>query len=340
MRVALCSVWMVLACAVQLGAVGQLVIGTRDSGPALWAERGEVSDDAQRAVLDALSWEPACFEVTVSEGDGGQGSGCDAVVRFVTPMPCGDAAVDGVVLEWFKARDAAGALIEVDAPAVVVVQSLHPQRVVSRAVARGLSMRGLHGLVVTLPGFGPRGDAAWRGWHPGVSALVHGAMGVADVRRSLDAAAALPGVVPGRVALAGVSMGAMASAVVAGLDDRAAFVALFMAGADLPRLLAEGQQDAAMLREQLVASGAMERVRVVLPTIEPATVAGRWPARGVWLVSARFDQVVPTACTRRLIEAGGLPADRVVWVNGNHYNGVLGLPAWSAWLSELIRQTR
>jgi hypothetical protein len=308
----------------------------RDSGALGW---GSSEEPAQQAILQAITWEPVSFEVTVEPGDGGYGGGSDAVVRFMSPRPTGDAALDTVVLEWFRGRDEKGNPLDRPCPAVLIVQSLHPQRAVARALARGLSTRAVHALVLTLPGFGPRDDARWAGWHPGVSAMVHATMGVADIRRSLDAVSALPGVEQHRIGAAGVSMGAMALAVSAGLDDRATFVALFLAGADLPTVLREGQHDASLLREELEASGAMRGVERVLPLIEPATLAPRWPPRKVWLVTARFDQVVPPVCTQRLIKAGDLPEDRVIEINGNHYNALLGVPAWSAWLAQRATET-
>src|SRR5690606_14695876 len=148
-----------------------------------------------------------------------------AVVTFPSPRPRGDARQNRVAMAWFAARDEHGQVIE--APAVVVVHSLHPAMPFATAVARNLSGRGIHVFVLHLPGYGLRshGDPA-----AVLHALLHPRQSVAEVRRARDAVAALPNIRRGEIGVVGISLGGFAAAAAASIDGAFDPVVLVLSG--------------------------------------------------------------------------------------------------------------
>lgn len=286
--------------------------------------------DAQQH-LTALVWEPEAFEITCTTRNAGD---ADAVVYFPSPKPAGDEALDRVAMWWYAARDAQGQMI--DAPAVVLVHTLHPRMVISRGIARALAAEGLHAFVVQLPGYGLRRDDQWR--NAGVAAIEHAAQGVADVRRAADAAAALPHVADGPIALVGTSLGGFVAATAASIDGRFEPVFLVLSGGDAATVMREGRMDARFLRMAMNREGHDdEQIAALLDPVEPLYLAHRLDPAETWLVSASQDTVVPRKCSDALAQRIGLAPDHRVMLNANHYTTSLLLPGIVQMISTTVK---
>lgn len=278
-------------------------------------------DATARAMLADLVWEPGTFRVT--REDPPRGSGVHAILSFASPRPRGLANQDRVTLQWYAARDESGAVVE--APAVLLVHSMHPDLLLARMIARGLSAKGVHAFVIEMPGYGRRVDQPRRAL--GVTALLHGRQGVADIRRGRDVIAALRQVEEGRVSIEGTSMGGFAAATAAALDGAFDRVFLVLTGGDAFDAISQGHKDAAVLRASMARAGyADEKLRALLAPIEPLPLAHRLDPARTLLFSARHDTVIRPRNADRLAESIGLPADRHVRFDGNHYSALLLLP--------------
>lgn len=311
-------------------------------------------DDPQvQAILDGMAWEPGEFEVRCTSTPG---LAYDALVRFDSPFPSGDQWVDKVVLAWYAARDEDGQVIE--APAVLVVHSLHPKMVVADQIARVFAGQGLHTFVIHLPGYGlrtvnpgggqggdPSGDRRIRlradpgnsGINPGVTALEHGRQAVADCRRARDAIAALPNIKPGPIALQGTSLGGFVAATAGALDGAFDPVVLLISGADGYRTLQEGLHDAMFLRIALEKRGYTgQTLRKLLAPIEPLHVAHRLDPDRTWLISAKQDLTIPRFSSDALAEAIGLDDKHRLWLGTNHYTTLVVLPTITRRMSHII----
>lgn len=277
------------------------------------------SPEAQ-AMLDAIIWQTGSFEVKLdARGDGD----ADALAWFASPHPNGDPAQDDVAMLWFAAKDDTGQRIE--APAVLVVHSLHSQMVVGKAIARALRQRGYHAFLVQLPGYGNRRSAD--GSKPGIVTLEHAEQAVADVRRARDAIAALPDVLPGPIALQGTSLGGFVASVAGAVDGAFDPVVLVLSGADSYHVMTEGKRDAAAVRQWLQRKGYDDtRLRALCARLEPATLAHRLSAARTWLYSARYDTVVPRASSLAMAKAAGLAEQNHIWLPGDHYTAAVMLP--------------
>lgn len=294
-----------------------------------------VADESQAAqsVLKTVTWQPTDFTVRVQPSAGGD---YDAVVTFPSP-PIGEAdngPARSARLRWFAARDATGQLTE--APAVLVVHTLHPQMIIGDMIARSLAHQGVHAFVIELPGYGLRRDPRRV---PGLVALEHGAQAVAEVRRARDAIAVLSGVREGSIALQGTSMGGFVAAVAGALDGAFDPVLLLLAGADGFGVLRDGEADAARLRARAHEAGfADDELRDMLDAMDPQHVAHRLDPRRTWLFTARDDQVVPRRHSDLLAERIDLPEAHHIQLAGNHYTSLLTLPGVATRMVQLIKQ--
>lgn len=278
--------------------------------------------DAAAAVA-RFAYDPAAFTVRNDDRAGGL---FDAAVRFPSPRPVGDEAIDTVVMDWRKARGEGGQLRDGPAPAVIVIHSVQPQLVVGRSLAYQLANRGVHAFVLHLPGYGGRLPAGER-WTP-VRAIERGPQGVADARRAYDAVAALPGVDGDRVSLVGVSLGGFVAALTTSVDPEPwRRVWLIASGADIEGALTDGERDAARVARWLAAAGYTgDRLEALLADIEPAPLLHRLDAADTHLVRPTADRVIPPASYDTLIDAAGLPPTNVHEIEANHYTLMLALP--------------
>lgn len=276
------------------------------------------SPDAQ-SMLEDLGWAPGPFRVFCT-AEGGE-----VRVYFPSPRPRRGPADPGdiVTLEWHVARDDAREPIE--APAVVVIHTIHPDMPIGRAVARGLAQRGFHAFMLQMPGFGERWQAEDdRPEH--FMPRLHQA--IADARRARDAVAVLPHVKSGPIAIQGTSLGGVVAANAAALDNAFDPVLLVITGGDLRTIVETGHGDAAFLRWRLERGGITgDRLADMCRRLEPNRIAHRLDPKRTWLFTAENDIVIPPACSDALAAAIHLPDDHRITVPGNHYTVLTRMPA-------------
>jgi dienelactone hydrolase len=280
---------------------------------------GVDSNQDARECLANLSWKPTEFPVHLEAAE----PGCGAwLVRFPSARPIGNSTNDLVAMEWFAARDAAGAMRQ--APAIVVVHESGRRMTVGRLIARGLSTEGLHAFLLHLPGYGARRVAE----RPPVERLLPALQqAIADVRRARDAVVALPMVDSTVVGLQGTSLGGFVTATVAGLDHGYDRVFILLAGGNLHDVVLSGAKDAAKTRSKLAEAGVtIEQIKKLARQIEPLRLAHRITPAETWLYSGEFDDVVPPSCSRALAQAAELPNGHHIEMPVNHYSGIIYLP--------------
>lgn len=150
---------------------------------------------------------------------------------------------------------------------------------------------------------------------------------VANLRRIVAWASALPAVDPDRVGILGVSRGALGTALAAQIDPHLSTV-LVLGGADLAGLFKTSRLGIveAMRRQETARAGgslerAVEKARGVLKDVDPATRAGRLDPGRTVLINARWDRIIPrdqALALRRT--AGDAPQ---FWLPSGHYASLL-----------------
>lgn len=243
------------------------------------------------------------------------------VQTFPSPLPTGDAVNDRVTVRAFLPGDRPGPY-----PTIVLLHYLGAgdDRFERRAAAR-LARRGFASVLVHLPYHLERTPAGRRSGElavvPDVARLrMTLAQSVLDVRRTLDWIQTRPEFQSREIGIAGVSLGAIIAAGVAGTDPRVNPCAFLLGGIDVAHLLWNSSRVSAQ-RDALRGQGwTEERVSGVLRDVEPATYLRPQPGRLSLVLRAQFDTVVPSRCTETLITALGDPS--VVTLATGHFGGV------------------
>lgn len=153
---------------------------------------------------------------------------------------------------------------------------------------------------------------------------------VAGRRALLDWAAARPEVDPDRMMAFGISMGGILTSLYVACEPRLHSAVIALAGGDVPAIIRSstegrlGEYWAAKRAETGLDDDALEAaLRAAMPS-DPLAMARAVDPRRVFMVTTRFDEVVPPRFQERLWEAFGRPA-RYDLPTG-HYSGITYLP--------------
>jgi len=280
--------------------------------------------------LNGLRWKPGKFTVECEAATENEG---DLLVRFPSPIDSGDSVNDRVSMEWYAARNTETRPVQ--ARAVIIVHESGRGMTVGRIFARGLNARGLHTFLIHLPGYGARYTAAANRPERILDSMKQA---VADVRRARDAAIALPLVQSDVVGVQGTSLGGFVTSTAAGLDTAFHRVFILLAGGNLHDVVLQGKRDAAKVRQRLESIGVTpDQIRSLARPVEPLRLAHRLQPQSTWLYSGRYDDVVPPACSKALVEAAKLPQEHHIELAADHYSGVLYLPLVINRIAELMQ---
>jgi dienelactone hydrolase len=310
----LIAVLLLLAAILNASAAELVTIAARDT----LQPHEDASADATAALVD-LTWKPAAFEVTladVAESDH------QAVIRFPSAISTRDEINDRVALLWHKPPDDDS---PTPRPAIVVVHESGSAMPVGKLFAKAFAAKGFHSFLIHLPNYGLRRRDGVK--PDGERFLLAMRQAIADVRRTRDAVAVLPGVDPQRIGLQGTSLGAFVASTTAGMDHGYQAVFLMLSGGDLYRMLQTGEKEAAELRRRLERSGySGEKLRDLLHVVEPTRLAHRVDPEHTWLYTAEQDLVVPLENALIYKRAAKLDDAHHVRLWGDHTSTILYFP--------------
>jgi dienelactone hydrolase len=155
---------------------------------------------------------------------------------------------------------------------------------------------------------------------------------VIDAQRGIDWLTAQPGVDPGRIAVSGISMGAIVGSVVIGVDRRVQAGAFVLGGGDLAGILFESTEKSIIrIRQRIqeqqsdMSDAALKAmVAEALRGVDPLSYAKRVDPRRVLLITAVFDEVIPQRFGDLLWRRMGKP--ELVRIPTGHYTAGLYFP--------------
>lgn len=194
-----------------------------------------------------------------------------------------------------------------------------------RALGEGLVARGIAAAILTLPYHLSRTPPGKRSGElavvPDVAKLrATIAQSVLDVRRSLDFLDSRPEFTKAPRGISGISLGALVAALSYGVDPRLTHAAFVLGGADFAGLV-YGSSRVQPQREALRRQGITEeKLRAELKDVEPLTYLPRETPGTTFLISAKYDTVVPGENSEALARALGEP--RRVRIDTGHYGGI------------------
>ncbi|MBI5595689.1 MAG: alpha/beta hydrolase [Elusimicrobia bacterium] len=235
-----------------------------------------------------------------------------------SPWPANDTVWGRLVVPKGRARPPAVLLLPIMAA---------PNAWIEERFARELSRRGLAAMWIEMP------TQFRRRPHPSMPSgqgflarspkrlAANFRQAVADARRSLDVLEAEPEVDGSRLAVLGVSLGALVGSVAFASDPRPLAAVFCLGGADFTDLVYRSEMTGPLLKQLgLDPAELVKEWRGLDPLELP-----RGRERPVTLVNARSDKVIPPENGRRLAEA--FPGATQLWVPGGHYTAILHM-AW------------
>lgn len=151
---------------------------------------------------------------------------------------------------------------------------------------------------------------------------------ILDARRALDVLAARPEADPQRVALFGISLGAIVGSTVYTVDPRPSFGFFLLGGADFPSLLMQSSMTRPFVKRLGVGE---DQVRAAWAAMDLGARREENRGKAALLVNARWDDVVPRDNALKL--AFAFPDAEQLWVPGGHYSAIvhlLWLPRWAS----------
>jgi dienelactone hydrolase len=214
-------------------------------------------------------------------------------------------------------------------PAVIVLDILAGNAVVSTMVADTLARQGVAALMIRMAYYGERRppETDRRRIESDPPLLLDAmAQTVTDIGRAAAWLRSRPEVDPGRIGLCGTSLGAFAAALAAGVYGGAfPRVLLVMGGGDVADVIWNGRETAKARAKLEAADWTQERLARELVPVDPLTWAARVPRGSVQMINGTRDDVVSPANARKLREALGGAA--IQWYDAGHYTMAAYAPA-------------
>jgi pimeloyl-ACP methyl ester carboxylesterase len=154
---------------------------------------------------------------------------------------------------------------------------------------------------------------------------------VIDARRVLDWALTRQEIDGNRIALVGMSHGALVGSLLTAVEPRIRAAALLLGGGNLAGVIRDSDQsslerirDSVIAEEGLTRESFYESVAPTLEDVDPLTYAALVSPRKVLMINARFDRVIPRPYVESLWRAFGRP--ELVWLPSGHYTAGLFSP--------------
>jgi cephalosporin-C deacetylase-like acetyl esterase len=194
-----------------------------------------------------------------------------------------------------------------------------------RSLASELARRGIASALMTLPYHLTRTPPGMRSGQlaiePDVARLkLTTIQSVLDVRRSIDYLATRPELDVSRLGISGTSLGALVTALSFAVDSRIQYAAFLLGGADFANILWNSSR-VVLQRDALRRQGyTEEKLAKELTDIEPLTYLPQRKEGHTFIISAKFDTVVPKQATDELVAA--LPDPKVLYLETGHYGGI------------------
>ncbi len=303
---------MTRACLITLGLLVPVSILTAIEPAAV--EVKLQADDAKHKIPEQFRLESHSFPAKVTPKYELKYSGVEvSTVTFPSPVQTPHEINNTVHCEYFRPKK------EGKFPAVLVLDVLDGQQVVSRGEAMWLAMHDVAAVVVVLPYYGPRRPT--EGKHrllvPDVDQSVQNVrQAVLDCRRAVAWMGSRPEIDANKLSLLGTSLGSLIGALVIASEPNLRSGCLLLGGGGLVDAFYDHPK-AAILSQSLKAIGITKEVlRKKIDPVDPLTYATCLKGKDLLLIAASRDDVVSPEAMKRFWEASGKP--KIVWVDATH----------------------
>ena len=197
-------------------------------------------------------------------------------------------------------------------------------RNVERAMGQEFNRRGIAAVLMTLPYHLERTPPGVRSGElaiqPDVTQLRTTMLqSLQDTRRAIDYIQTRPEFQHDKIGITGLSLGAIVTALVYGVDTRVSHAVFVLGGVDIANILWHSSRVVPQ-REALRQKGfSEERLRDELADLEPGTFLKQRETKDALVVTARYDTVIPSKASQELID--DLGTSKISWLNTGHFGG-------------------
>ncbi len=153
-----------------------------------------------------------------------------------------------------------------------------------------------------------------------------------DARRTVDIMLSRPEINPKKVNIMGTSLGGIIAATTAGNDSRINKVALLLAGGDLHGIIYNSSWETKKMCEAIDKASPEDRnfFETVLKKIEPLNNTRELQKLAktdhLMIMNTENDQIIPRACSQKLVKACGLVGKNIIFPGLGHYTAIAALP--------------
>jgi dienelactone hydrolase len=224
-----------------------------------------------------------------------------------------------VVGEYFEPMNPAG-----KTPAVLVLDIMQGNQMVSRGQAVWLASRGIAAVTIHMPYYGPRRPANSRLKMITVDvqqSVANVQQAVLDGRRAVAWLANLPNVDRDRLGVVGTSLGSFIAGLVAASEPLANRACLLLSGGALVDSFYDHPKAEFLRTISAYIPGTKDGLKRLIAPVDPITYADALKAKKLLLIGASRDDIVPPVALEKLWQACGKP--RIVWYDGTHVGGAL-----------------
>jgi len=196
---------------------------------------------------------------------------------------------------------------------------------VERSLAGRLAERGIASVVMTLPYHLTRAPLGTRSGQLAIqpdpeklkATMIQATQ---DVKRAVDFIQSRKELDGSRIGIVGTSLGALITALAYGVEPRLTHAAFVLGGADLAEIMWSSSL-VVEARDSLRRQGyTFERLRAELTSVEPLTYLHSRRESSAFIVSGKYDTIIPASTTQALI--GAFQAPKTLSLDTGHYGGI------------------
>ncbi|VTS03999.1 alpha/beta hydrolase family protein [Tuwongella immobilis] len=208
-------------------------------------------------------------------------------------------------------------------PAVIILDVLAGDQLLSRTMGRLFAQNGIAGLFVQMAYYGPRRPAERyvRLLTPNLEHTSEAIrQSVVDCRSAVCWLESRPEVNPKKLGIIGTSMGSFIAGLTGAMEPRINKVALLLGGGGLVDAYFDHPRGAPLRTLEAFFPGSKERIKGWIRSIDTLTYADRLKSRNLLIIAAAHDDIVPAKAAQQLWEASG--KQKIIWLNTNHYGAI------------------
>jgi dienelactone hydrolase len=256
-----------------------------------------------------------------------------STLRFPSPVQSPHEVNNTVHCEYFAPKN------KTNVPAVIVLDILDGQQIVSRGEAMWLAQNDIAALVVYMAYYGPRRPTTGKfrmlstDIEQSVSAVTQT---VLDCRRATAWLVNRPEVNPKKLGILGTSLGSFVGGLTAAAEPRINSACLLLGGGDLVNAFYNHPKAEPFRKMNELLGGSQDSLKKLIDPIDPITYANELKTKNLLLIAASRDDVVPPEAMKKLWAATG--RQKLIWFDATHVGAVAYVfPAMTAIIEHLKR---